>query len=172
MTRNQAGKRAWSPRGRPKSPTRHNGYSHAEGGVATSYSAFGAFRSRVKAWLGSSLLFAACLTASNVSVAQVTVPGTLIRNVANVQFQGPGAVATTTLSNEVSLSVQPMPSRSALQIARYDAGSQSTATAGPTQCRQGSGFVTLPPPALQGGTSIDPTTAVPLTVTNVAHAGE
>jgi uncharacterized repeat protein (TIGR01451 family) len=172
MTRNQAGKRAWSPRGRPKSPTRHNGYSHAEGGVATSYSAFGAFRGRAKVWLGNSLLFAAFLIVAQVSVAQVTLPGTLIRNTANVQFQGPGAVANTTLSNEVSLAVQPLPSRSALQIARYDAGSQTAATAGPTQCRQGASFVTLPPPAIQGGTNIDPTTAVPLTATNVAHAGE
>jgi len=172
MTRNQAGKRAWSPRGRPKSPTRHNGYSHAEGGVATSYSAFGAFMGRVNARLRSSLLFAAFLIVTQVSVAQVTVPGTLIRNVASVQFQGPGAVATTTQSNEVSLAVQPLPSRSALQIARYDAGSQTAAPAGPTQCRQGGGFVTLPPPAIQGGANIDPTTAIPLTATNVAHAGE
>src|SRR3954462_10334439 len=162
MMRNQAGKRAWSPRGRPKSPTRQNGYSHAEGGVAASYSAFGAFGARAKSWLGFSLLFAACLSASQVCVAQVTVPGTLIRNVANVQFQGPGAVAATTLSNEVSLAVQPLPSRSSLRIARFDSNSQTSSTAGPTQCRQGASFVTLGRPGPPGSSAVDPTTPLPL----------
>ncbi len=51
MTFNAAGKRTWSPKGRPKSHARNNGYSHAEGGVATSYPAFGAFMGRVNALL-------------------------------------------------------------------------------------------------------------------------
>src|SRR5690242_5103983 len=105
MTRTQAGKRAWSPRGRPKSPTRHNGYSHAEGGVATSYSAFGAFEARAKSRLASWCLFAACLIVAQQSVAQVTVPGTLVRNVADVAYQATGDLAVVTRSNEVSLTV-------------------------------------------------------------------
>ena len=83
MTFNAAGKRTWSPKGRPKSHARNNGYSHAEGGVATSYPAFGAFMSRVNACLRVALLFAACLSASQVSVAQVTAPGTVVRNAAS-----------------------------------------------------------------------------------------
>jgi hypothetical protein len=83
---NAAGKRVWSPKGRPKSLTRNNGYSLAGGGVATSYSAFGALWARLNAWCRVSLLFAACLTAANVSVAQVTAPGTVIRNVGSVGY--------------------------------------------------------------------------------------
>jgi hypothetical protein len=86
MTFNAAGKRTWSPRGRPKSHARDNGYSLAEGGVATSYPAFGAFMGRVKAVLRDSLLFAAFLIVANVSVAQVTAPGTVVRNVGTVSF--------------------------------------------------------------------------------------
>ena len=98
MMRTQAGKRAWSPRGRPKSPTRHNGYSHAEGGVATSYSAFGAFMARAKSVFAFLCLFAAGLIVSQQSVAQVTVPGTLVRNVADVAYQAPGDFAVITHS--------------------------------------------------------------------------
>ena len=78
MTFNAAGKRTWSPKGRPKSHARNNGYSLAEGGVATSYPAFGAFMGRVIATLRVSLLFAACLIVSQVSVAQITAPGTVV----------------------------------------------------------------------------------------------
>ena len=172
MTRTQAGKRAWSPRGRPKSPTRHNGYSHAEGGVATSYSAFGAFEARAKSRLASWCLFAACLIVAQQSVAQVTVPGTLVRNVADVAYQATGDLAVVTRSNEVSLTVQPLPSRSSLTLARFDAASQLTSTAGPTQCRQGSTYVALGAPAPLGTSPLDPMTPVPLTDTNIAHAGD
>ena len=102
MTRTQAGKRVWSPRGRPKSPARHNGYSHAEGGVATSYAAFGAFRAHANSGLKISPLFVASLIATQQSVAQVTVPGTQVRNVATsvdpalrlVEFQRADEVST------------------------------------------------------------------------------
>src|SRR3954467_11289133 len=105
MTFNAAGNRVWSPKGRPKSHARDNGYSHAEGGVATSYPAFGAFVGRVNSWLRVSLLFAACLIGSNVSVAQVTSPGTVIRNTGSVDY-AVGSAARTFLSNEVQLAVQ------------------------------------------------------------------
>jgi hypothetical protein len=127
---------------------------------------------RAKSWLRTFCLFAACLSASQVSVAQVTVPGTMIRNVANVDYQGPGAVATTTLSNEVSLAVQPLPSRASIRIARFDSGSQTTSTAGPTQCRQGGSFVDLVAPAPQGRGVLDPTAPLPLSDTSIAHAGD
>ena len=162
MTIDSAGRRSWSPKGRPKAKARNNGYSHAEGGVATSYPAFGAFRSRVNALLRSSLLFAACLIVANVSVAQITAPGTVIRNVGSVAFEADAGIARTVLSNEVSLAVQPLPSRASIQLARYVASSQSAFTAGPTQCREGNTFVPLDAPAPQGAGSLDPLSPIPM----------
>src|SRR5215216_4225454 len=144
MTFNTAGKRTSRPKGRPKSHARHNGYSHAEGGVATSYSAFGAFMGRVNAALRVSLLFAACLIVPQVSVAQVTAPGTVVRNVGSVAYQFGTGTTRTALSNEVELAVQPLPSRASINLARYDAASSISNTAGPTQCRSAGGFILLP----------------------------
>ena len=79
-----AGTRSWSPRGRTRAGSRNNGYSHTEGGVATSYSAFGAFWSRINRALTRTLLFAAVLIVPAISVAQVTAPGTVVRNVGSV----------------------------------------------------------------------------------------
>jgi len=171
MTINTAGKRVWSPKGRPKPLARHNGYSHAEGGVA-SYSAFGAFGARVKSLVATALLFAGVLIAPNVSVAQVTAPGTLIRNVGTVGYQAPGGIAATTNSNEVSLTVQPLPSRASITLARYAAASSSASTAGPTQCRSTNGFFPLPPPAPLGQGPLDPTQPIPLLPTTFSHAGD
>ena len=172
MTFNAAGKRTWSPKGRPKSHARNNGYSHAEGGVATSYSAFGAFMGRAIAGLRVSLLFAACLSVSQVSVAQVTAPGTVVRNVGSVDYQFGSGAARTALSNEVQLAVQPLPSRASMNFARYETASSSSNTAGPTQCRAASGFFPLPAPAPQGQGALDPTQPIPLQDTGVAHAGD
>jgi uncharacterized repeat protein (TIGR01451 family) len=172
MTFNAAGKRTWSPKGRPKSHARDNGYSLAEGGVATSYSAFGAFMGRVNARLGNLLLFAAFLIVANVSVAQVTAPGTVVRNVGTVSFELGSGAARTALSNEVQLAVQPLPSRAAITLARYEAASSSSNTAGPTQCRSAAGFFPLPPPATLGGATLDPTQPIPMQDTSVAHAGD
>ena len=172
MMIDSAGRRSWSPKGRPKTKARNNGYSHAEGGVATSYPAFGAFRSRANALLRSSLLFAACLIVANGSVAQVTAPGTVIRNVGSVAFEADAGIPRTVLSNEVSLAVQPLPSRASIELARYEASSQSSFTAGPTQCRAGNSFVTLDPPAPQGSGALDPLAPIPMQNTGVAHAGD
>src|SRR6188768_274226 len=114
MTMETAVTRTWSPRGRPRSESRNNGYSHTEGGVATSYSAFGAFWSRAKRLWGTALLFAAVLIVPAISVAQVTAPGTMVRNVGIVAYQLPGSATLTTLSNEVRLAVEPPPSRAAI----------------------------------------------------------
>ena len=172
MMIDSAGRRSWSPKGRPKTKARNNGYSHAEGGVATSYPAFGAFRSRVNALLRSSLLFAACLIVANVSVAQITAPGTVIRNVGSVAFEADAGTPRTVLSNEVSLAVQPLPSRASIELARYEATSQSAFPAGPTQCRAGNSFVTIDPPAPQGTGQLDPMAPIPMQATSIAHAGD
>jgi uncharacterized repeat protein (TIGR01451 family) len=109
---------------------------------------------------------------AEVSVAQVTAPGTVIRNVGSVDYQlAPGALRTTQ-SNEVSLAVQPLPSRSSIQLARYEASASSTFPAGPTQCRAGNSFVTLDAPAPQGSGQLDPTTPIPMQDTTIAHAGD
>jgi uncharacterized repeat protein (TIGR01451 family) len=171
MMMNAAGRRAWSPKGRPKATTRTMGNSHAEGGVATSYPAFGAFVARVKAFSRASLLFAAGLIVAQQSVAQVTPSGTVIRNTGTVAYEA-GATSRTATSNEVTLAVQPLPSRAAISLARYEAASNSTSTAGPTQCRSASGFFPLPAPAPQGQGEIDPMQPIPLQETGIAHAGD
>jgi uncharacterized repeat protein (TIGR01451 family) len=172
MTINAAGRRSWSPKGRPKIEARNNGYSHAEGGVATSYPAFGAFGGRMKALLTSTLLFALCLIAPQVSVAQVTQAGTVVRNTGSVAFEVSPGDSRTVVSNEVTLVVQPLPSRATIGIARYEASSGSTSTAGPTQCLASAGFVALPAPVPPGGQPLDPMQPIPMQSTGVAHAGE
>ncbi|HEV7607246.1 MAG TPA: OmpA family protein [Steroidobacteraceae bacterium] len=107
-----------------------------------------------------------------VSVAQVTAPGTMIRNVGTVAYQAPGGAATLTNSNEVSLTVQPLPSRASITLARYEATGQATTTAGPTQCRSGNGFFPLDAPAVQGHGALDPTQPIPMQDTGTAHAGD
>jgi uncharacterized repeat protein (TIGR01451 family) len=171
MTIDAAGLFARRPKGRPKVNTRTMGDSHAEGGVATSYPAFGAFRGRVKAWLGVLSLFAASLIVPQQSVAQVTAPGTLIRNTASIDYEA-GITSRTTASNEVTLSVQPMPSRASISLARFEAASSTSTTAGPTQCRTASGFFPLPAPAPQGQGELDPMEPIPMQDTGVAHAGD
>lgn len=171
MTRDTAGNRVWSPKGRPKSRARNHGYSHAEGGVATSYPAFGAFTGSAKALLRVFSLFAVCLTVAGVSVAQVTAPGTVIRNAGSIAYEEAG-LARTIESNEVALAVEPLPSRASIGLARYEASASSVSAAGPTQCRVGDAFVPLAPPAPQGVGVLDPMTPIPLQETTVAHAGD
>jgi uncharacterized repeat protein (TIGR01451 family) len=127
---------------------------------------------RINAALRVSLLFAACLTVAQVSEAQVTAPGTLIRNVGSVAYEVAPGAGRTTQSNEVSLAVQPLPSRSSIQLARYEASASSTFPAGPTQCRAGNSFVPLGAPAPQGSGQLDPMTPIPMQDTAVAHAGD
>jgi uncharacterized repeat protein (TIGR01451 family) len=127
---------------------------------------------RAKSKIAQLLLFAAFLIVANVSVAQVTPPGTVVRNVGTVSFQPGSGAARTALSNEVQLAVQPLPSRAAITLARYEAASSSSTTAGPTQCRSSAGFFPLPPPAPLGGSPLDPTQPIPLQETSVAHAGD
>ncbi|HEX6398256.1 MAG TPA: OmpA family protein, partial [Steroidobacteraceae bacterium] len=107
-----------------------------------------------------------------VSEAQVTAPGTLIRNVGSVAYEVAPGADRTTQSNEVSLAVQPLPSRSSIQLARYEASASSTFPAGPTQCRAGNAFVPLGAPAPQGSGQLDPMAPIPMQDTSIAHAGD
>ena len=67
----------------------------------------------------------------SVSVAQITAPGTVVRNVGSVAYQLGSGAARTALSNEVQLAVQPLPSRAAITLARYEAASPSSIHRGP-----------------------------------------
>jgi uncharacterized repeat protein (TIGR01451 family) len=105
-------------------------------------------------------------------VAQVTAPGTSIRNVATVAYTAPGGSAARTDSNAVALVVQPPPSRASISLARYAAASASTTTAGPTMCRSSNGFFPLDAPTVLGTGTVDPMQPVPMQDTAVAHAGD
>jgi uncharacterized repeat protein (TIGR01451 family) len=127
---------------------------------------------RVCASARVSLLFALGLIAAQQSVAQVTAPGTSIRNVASVAYTAPGGAAARTDSNAVALVVQPPPSRASISLARYEAASPSTTTAGPTMCRSSNGFFPLDAPTVLGTGAVDPMQPVPMQDTGVAHAGD
>jgi uncharacterized repeat protein (TIGR01451 family) len=106
------------------------------------------------------------------SVAQVTAPGTVVRNVGSVEYAVPAGNARTVQSNEVALAVQPLPSRATIRLARYDGTSQVASTAGPTQCRAGNGFVNLAAVQPQGMEPLDPMSPIPMSDTGIAHAGD
>ncbi|HET7812273.1 MAG TPA: OmpA family protein [Steroidobacteraceae bacterium] len=105
-------------------------------------------------------------------MAQVTAPGTVIRNVGSVQYDVAPGTTRTVQSNEVALAVQPAPSRSSITLARYARGSTTASTAGPTQCQAGGSFTALAPPAPQGVGPLDPMTSIPMSPTGIAHAGD
>jgi uncharacterized repeat protein (TIGR01451 family) len=106
------------------------------------------------------------------SVAQVTAPGTIVRNAGSVAYEAAPGASRNVRSNEVSLAVEPLPSRASIRLARYDAASAGSTTAGPTQCRASSGFVALGAPAPQGVGPLDPLAPIPMQDTTVAHAGD
>jgi uncharacterized repeat protein (TIGR01451 family) len=106
------------------------------------------------------------------SVAQVTAPGTIVRNAGSVAYEAAPGASRNVRSNEVSLAVEPLPSRASIRLARYDAASTGSTTAGPTQCRASSGFVALGAPAPQGVGPLDPLAPIPMQDTTVAHAGD
>ncbi len=142
-----------------------------QGGVVRNYPAFGAFMSGAKRSVRSFALACLALLATAESVAQITPPGTIVRNAGVVSFDAGGVVRVVS-SNEVALTIAPQPSRATVSLARYAAQSTTAQTAGPTQCRAGTALTTLPNPAPLGTGAIDPTQPVPLANTSVAHAGD
>jgi uncharacterized repeat protein (TIGR01451 family) len=105
-------------------------------------------------------------------VAQVTAPGTVIRNVGSVDYTLDSGLARTVVSNEVSVTTEPLPSRASMSLARYQAGSASATTAGPTQCQGPSGFAPLAAPSTPVSGVLDPSQPIPMQDTSFAHAGE
>lgn len=109
-----------------------------------------------------------------------TPPGTVIRDIARVDFVRPGNIPAFQYSNEVSVIVQPARSRSSLTVLRapvFTTGASAppnpvTTTSGPTQCLGSAGVGTLPNPTLANGTSIDPLQPATLATTATVHGGE
>lgn len=147
--------------------------THDAGGMATSRPAFGVSAS---AWI-TRLAIAVFLSLASVSrpaLAQgVTPAGTSIQNVATISFIGTGGAPTTITTNQVSATVTPPPSASAMAILRAAvSGAGTPSMAGPTQCSSSSGVITLPPPVLADGGSRDPSQPIPLASTSTLHGGE
>lgn len=106
-----------------------------------------------------------------LAIAQATPPGTVIHNVAAVRFIDGNGLPGQLLTNPADLTVLPAPSRSALSLLRSTPGAPLGATA-PTQCAGPAGVVTLPPPVLADGTTVDPAQPLGLAPTTVLHGGE
>ncbi len=140
------------------------------GGSANSRPAPAAFWRYLAARAGCVLALA--LLASNATqVMAQTPPGTVIRNIATVEYLGAGGVREQVATNAADLVVAPPPSRATLTLLRGSPQAPPGATA-VTQCLGSSGTVTLPPPVLSNGTTIDPTRPAPLAVTSTVHGGE
>ncbi len=103
-------------------------------------------------------------------LAQSTLPGVQIRNVASLEFSLAGT-ARSIDSSAVSVTVQAAPSRASIEILRYSAA-DANSVAGPTACDSGSGFGPLPAPQVAGVGILNPTAGVPLGDAPVVHAGD
>ncbi|MGH8187040.1 MAG: hypothetical protein ACREUC_10785, partial [Steroidobacteraceae bacterium] len=128
------------------------------------------------AWIAlwTVVLLTGFVIGSRPAVAQsVTPAGTSIQNVATVSFIGAGGAPATISSNQVSATVTPPPSVSAVQILRAAQGaSGAPSMAGPTQCSSSAGLITLPPPMLSDGATLDPSQPIVLAGTSTLHGGE
>lgn len=140
------------------------------GGSAISRLAPAAFWRRLAARAAAvfALTFLAC--GGGRALAQ-TPPGTVIRNVASVQFLGANGLPEQVRTNPADLVVVPPPSRATLTLLRADPLAAQGAT-GATQCTGTNGVVTLPPPTLANGTTVDPSQPLPLAVAATIHGGE
>ena len=114
----------------------------------------------------------ACLALWSTVITAATPPGTLINNTAQVDYLQ-GATPSVSRSNDVSVVVQATTTPSSVSILRYSPGAAtSVASIGPTLCRSGASYSTLPAPALLNGTLLNPSQATPLDATNTVHGGE
>lgn len=113
----------------------------------------------------------AILALGPVRAPAQTPPGTLIRNIAAVEFIDGNGIAGRTLSNPADFTVLPAPSRATLTLLRSASQGTPGATA-PTQCVGPGGTVTLPPPVLADGTTVDPALPLPLVAAPIVHGGE
>lgn len=104
-------------------------------------------------------------------VAHADTPvGTQIRNVAAVSYGTSGALVTVNSNPVVAAVVNPA-SASSLSILRTSIDTTATSVA-PTQCRSGTGIVTLAAPTAASGQVIDLSRGVSLAQTSTLHGGE
>jgi uncharacterized repeat protein (TIGR01451 family) len=145
--------------------------THDGGGMVNSHPAFGvsALRKSVRHVAGFALALFGCLSIANAQ--SVSPPGTVIRNSATIEYAS-NANAASIRTNDVTLTVAPLPSLSTINLLRAAAATGTTTNAGPTQCRSGNTFVTLPAPMLTGGTPLDISQPVTLADTTSLHGGE
>ncbi len=116
-----------------------------------------------------------CIFATS-ALAQSASVGSVLRNVASVDYQAGGAPRTV-ITNEVTLVVEPAPSRATLSLARFAASNAPadgafSSTAGPTQCVSSNGVVVLPAPVVSGVPSVDPLQPTSLAQTGTVHGGD
>ncbi len=144
----------------------------ARGGVGD-HSASRAFARPL--WLRFVLMLLLALGALPALVrAQSVSLGAVVRNVATVDYAAGGA-SRSVASNEVTVRVEPAPSRASIALARFaggDASGDFTSTVGPTQCAGATGLVTLPPPVVVGSGPIDPLQPNALAQTQALHGGD
>jgi uncharacterized repeat protein (TIGR01451 family) len=141
--------------------------------MVNSHPAFGAFMGqRNVRYFASWAVLLLTLVMSVAAVAQAPTPqGTVIRNTASVAYLDVSAVATVAQTNEVAVTVAPLPSLSTISILRPATAPTSTMAA-PTQCRSAAGFITLSKPLSTSGTPLDLSQPLALVATTSVHGGE
>lgn len=144
----------------------------ARGGVGN-HPASRAFARVPWAWLMALLLTLlwCSLTPAHAQSASV---GAVVRNVATVDYAA-GGVARSVTTNEVTLRVEPAPTRASIALARFvgtNGNGDFTSTAGPTQCSSANGLVLLPAPSVAGSGPIDPLQPNALSQTQALHGGD
>ncbi|MCH8896009.1 MAG: DUF11 domain-containing protein, partial [Proteobacteria bacterium] len=103
-----------------------------------------------------------------------TPPGTIIPNLATVDYQAPSGLPETAISNLVEIVTVVPRTASILDLTRVLPGAPGVVEAiGPASCNlSGTGFVPLPDPLLTGGISIDPNQPQTVVDSLSYHAGE
>src|SRR5688500_8457359 len=92
--------------------------THDEGGMVNSHPAFGvsALRKSVRHVAGFALALFGCFSLANAQ--SVTPAGTVIRNIASVEYFDDNANAASVQTNDVTLNVVPLPSLSTINLLR------------------------------------------------------
>jgi uncharacterized repeat protein (TIGR01451 family) len=123
-------------------------------------------------WLATFWLLALAVAALPASAQSASVGATL-RNAATVEYTA-GALARRVETNEVTLRVEPAPTRATIAVARFAASgpAEFTATAGPTQCLSSTGPVVLAAPVVAGAPAIDPLQPGGFAQTAAVHGGD
>jgi uncharacterized repeat protein (TIGR01451 family) len=142
--------------------------------MVNSHPAFGASAlDTIVRYVASWAVMLVCFFGASIALGQsVTEPGTVIRNTANLSYFDTLSTAAIVQSNEVAVTVAPMPSLSSMSILRATVASSATLNAGPTQCLRSNSFVPVPLPTMTGGAQLDISQPISLIETSSLHGGE